>query len=159
MTKDAIEGLVQKVQALPDPIARQTALDLVQAVMDLHTAGLERMLDILSGPEGGENPVEALAADDLVGSILLLHDLHPLDMEARVLRAIARPEFNSRGASVEFITAANGIVRVRIKGGHSLRAAVEAALMEAAPDATDVQIEGGPAASPGFVPLTALMAG
>lgn len=159
MTKDAIEALVQKVQALPDPDARQTALDLVQAVMDLHTEGIERMLEILSGLEAGSASIDALASDDLVGGLLLLHDLHPLDLETRVLRALDRPEFRARGAHVEFISAANGMVRVRVEGGPALRGAVEAALMEAAPDASELQIEGASAAAPGFVPLAALMAG
>ncbi len=126
MTKDAIEALVQKVQALPDPSARQTALDLVQAVMDLHTEGIERMLEILSGLETGSASIDALASDDLVGGLLLLHDLHPLDLETRVLRALDRPEFRTRGANVEFISATNGMVRVRIDGGPALRGAVEA---------------------------------
>ena len=148
MTKDAIEALVQKVQSLPDPNARQTALDLVQAVMDLHTEGLERMLEILSDLEAGGAAIDTLAADDLVGSLLLLHDLHPLDLETRVLRALDRPEFRARGANVELISAANGMVRVRIEGGSALRGAVEATITEAAPDASEIQIEGASAVAP-----------
>jgi hypothetical protein len=159
VTTDAIETLVQKVQALPDPIARQTALDLVQAVMDLHAAGLDRMLELLSSDETSGAPIDALVSDNLVSGLLLLHDLHPLDLETRVGRALERPEFHSRGSSVELLSAGNGIVRVHIDGGHALRGAVEAAIVEAAPDAVDVQIEGGPPAAAGFVPLTALMAG
>jgi len=160
VTRDQIEPLVGKVQALADPKARKTALDLVQAVMDLHTEALERVMEIVADSACGGEVIEALGNDGLVSSLLLLHDLHPLDLETRVVRALDRPEFRSRGASVELITAANGLVRVRLEGGHALRAAVEAAVGEAAPDAAEIQIEGGaPAATPGFVPLAALTAG
>ena len=159
MKKDDIEPLVRKVQALPDPNARRTALDLVQAVMGLHASGIERMLEIVAESRCGDETIEALGNDGLVSSLLLLHDLHPLDLETRVTRALDRPEFRSRGASVELIAVTDGMVRVRIEGGHSLRTAVETALGEAAPDAVEIQIEGGPPAAPGFVPLTALTAG
>ncbi len=152
MTKEAIEALVQKVQALPDSYARQTALDLVQAVMDLHAAGLERMMDVLADLDTGGAAFDAFAADGLVSSLLLLHDLHPLDLETRVTRALDRP-------GVELLSTANGVVRVRVKGGPGLREAVQTALMEAAPDAVDIQVEGGAPVSGGFVPLTALVAG
>ncbi len=159
MKTHAIEGLVQKVQELPDPNARRTALDLVQAVMELHAAGFERIMEILSDPQTGGAPIDALSADGLVSSLLLLHDLHPLDLETRVRRALDRPEFRSRGAVAELISIANGVVRVRVEGGHALRAAVESALLEGAPDANDVVIEGAGGGTADFVPLAALMAG
>jgi hypothetical protein len=144
VTFDRIEKLVQEVQALPDPHARQAALDLVQAVMDLHASGLQRLMEIV-----GET--NALGADPIVSSLLILHDLHPLNLETRVSNALP--------AGVELISAANGIVQVAIKGGRVPRSEVEASIVEAAPDATEIVIEGGDAApGPGFVPLTALMA-
>ena len=40
-----IEELLQNVQELPDPNSRDTALALAQAILDLHSAALERMLE------------------------------------------------------------------------------------------------------------------
>jgi len=157
MTADAIEELANRVHAMPDPEARSAALGLVQAVMDLHASGLNRLMEILSGLEHGEEAIEAMAADANVCGLLLLHDLHPIDIETRVARALDRPEFRSRRARVELISTAGGVVRVHVQGGAALAAAVEATLLEAAPDAVDIRIEGAAQAKNGFVPVEALV--
>jgi hypothetical protein len=153
---DFIEELVERVRALPDPQARNLALDLVQAVMDLHAAGLERIMKVVSETDPAGAMEAALVSDDLVSNILLLHDLHPLELEKRVLHALNRPEFRARGARVELVSANGGIVRLRIEGGPALRTAVENAVSNAAPDAASIVIEGAPAAN--FVPLEQLLA-
>ncbi len=144
MTGEAIEGLVQRVQALPDVNARGAALELVQAVMDLHREGLERIVEML--PDRGA----VVAADPLVSGLLLLHDLHPLDLHTRILQALDRPEFRS----VKLISTDGGEVRIRISGDRGVRPALEAVVGEAAPDAASIVIEG----APDFVPLAELAA-
>ena len=51
---EQIERLVERVSALRDDDARATALDLLQAVMDLHGAGVSRIVEMLgdSGEAG-----------------------------------------------------------------------------------------------------------
>ena len=160
MKNGRIEELVQKVQSLPDPIARQTALELVQAVLELHASALERMTEIIAGSEGGPAIMDALATDPHTSSVLLLHDLHPLDLDTRLARALDNPAFRSRGATVELVSVQEGVIRVRIDGGLGLRQAVEKALWEAAPEAVDLIVEGGPdQVSSNFVPLEALLTG
>lgn len=149
MNTNNIESLVEKVQNFQDPSAREIALELVQEIMDLHAAGLERIMEILSGAEAGGAVVEAMSDDALVSGILLLHDLHPLDMEARVRRAL--------GTKAQLLSTQDGIVLVRIDGGPELKAAVYQAVVEAAPDALSVVIEGGEARG-NFVPVTQLTA-
>ena len=61
------------------------AEELVRLVADLYGSGLERTLSILY--ELGrldDEALAALAADDLVSSLLLVHDLHPYDVATRV---------------------------------------------------------------------------
>ena len=160
MKSERIEELVQKVQSLADPAARETALDLVQAILDLHAGALERMLEIIDGGEGGAAIIDALATDPQASSILLLHDLHPVDFETRVMQALHNPAFRSRGASLELVAIQDGVVRVRIEGGGGLKQAVEKALWEAAPEAVEIHIEGGTEqVSSNFVPLEALLTG
>jgi hypothetical protein len=135
-------------------------LDLVQAVLDLHAGALERMLELIAGAEGGPAIIDALANDPQAGSILLLHDLHPLDVETRVARALDNPAFHSRGASAELISIQDGVIRVRIEGGAGLKQGVQKALWEAAPEAVEVLVEGGvDQVSNNFVPLEALLTG
>ena len=57
--------------------------ELVQCVMSLYGAGLERVLDTV-----GPDAVRRLADDELVGNLLVLHDLHPDDVDTRVQRAL-----------------------------------------------------------------------
>ena len=49
-----IGSLVQELEAIADPAARSRRKELVQLLLDLHGAGLERMLDIVfqSGDPG-----------------------------------------------------------------------------------------------------------
>jgi len=163
-----IEGLVHEIESIADPALRATAKELVRSLMDLHRAGLERALEIVSkAGDAGGRIVHSLGADDLVGSLLVLYDLHPDDFETRVRRGVekGRQLLARRGAGVELLATAEGMVRLQIdKGGHScgstakeLEWTVREALFETAPDATEVIIQGleeQPAA--GFVPLASL---
>jgi len=81
---EQIEGLLRKIESLPDAEARDTTIALVQALMEFHGAGLDRMMEIIaeSGP-GGYSLFDDFAANDLVGSLLLLYGLHPQPIETR----------------------------------------------------------------------------
>ena len=160
MTTERLASLVEKVRGLQDAEARDSALELVQAVMDLHEAGLDRMMEMVSSSETGAGLLDHFADDPAVSSILLLHDLHPLDLEARVRRAVALPSLRGRGASVELLSIREGAVHIRIEGGPAFEAAVRDAITEAAPDASEIVVKtAGAPVSNGFVPLAQLLAG
>ena len=156
-----IDELVRKLEALPDPAARATGVELVQAVLELHAAGMSRMLELV-----GVGSVAALAADDLVSSILALHGLHPDDTGTRVRRAIDKLQrfFDSRGAGITLIGFDEGIVRVRFTGsrpgsGTAAKQIIEDVIYEAAPEIAGLVIDGlEQPRAPGFVPLSALTA-
>ena len=87
-------------------VARERAEELVRLVADLYGAGLERMLDILHDAGRLDDDVlAALAGDELVASLLLVHGLHPYDVHTRVEQALdgVRPYLGSarrrRGAA------------------------------------------------------------
>ncbi|HKP86063.1 MAG TPA: NifU family protein [Blastocatellia bacterium] len=161
-----IEALVRKIEQLADPDARASAVELFKLVMDLHGAGLERMLDIaFEAGDAGRSVIDKFARDDLVGSLLLLYGLHPLDLETRVIEALDRigPSVRSHGGKVELLGINDGVVRLRLEvspGGcgstsQTLKAAVEEAIYDAAPDIAGLEVEGGtqPQFSPGLVQL------
>jgi Fe-S cluster biogenesis protein NfuA len=161
-----IDGLVQEIEAIADPSLRATTKELVQCLMDLHGAGLERILEIVSNAgEAGERIVQSLGTDDLVSSLLVLYDLHPDDFATRAHRGLdkARQRLAKRGGSVDVLSIGEGIVHVRIDaGGHGhghaandMKSIVSQALFETVPDAADIVIEGAEA-QPGFVPLASL---
>jgi Fe-S cluster biogenesis protein NfuA len=148
-----IEALVHKIERLHDADARASALELFQLVMDLHGAGVERMMDIVfEAGEPGRAIIDNLAQDELVGSLLLLYGLHPLDLETRVIQALEkmRPFLRSHGGGVELLAINDGAVRLRLEGGsqgcgssaQTLKLALEEAIYDAAPDITGLEIEG-----------------
>ena len=161
-----IDELVRKVEALPDPFAREAVIELLQAVMELHSEALGRTLEIVSAAGDGASAIEALSADDLVASVLVLHGLHPDDVETRVRRAIdkLRLFFDSRGAGIDLVTLEPDAVRVRFTGarpgaGAAAKQVIEDAIYEAAPEIESLVIEGiEEQRASGFVPLSDLAA-
>lgn len=146
-----VETLVARAERL-DPAARDVARELTQSLLELHGAGLAAVLDTLArGGGGGRAVVDALTRDRLISSLLLLHDLHPHDLPTRVRTALDAigPALADQGGVVELVeVTADGTVRVRVTGkagcGGTLaavRAAVEDAVGDAAPDATAVRVE------------------
>ncbi len=148
---ERVEKLAAKLQSAGDPEIRATALDLVQSVIELHGAALERMIDSISQAPGGEAALDAAVNDEMVASMLLLHGLHPDDIETRVLRGIekVRPYLQSHGGDVELASVRDGIVRLVLRGtcgscpssSLTLKNAVEDALFEAAPDIVEIVAE------------------
>jgi len=160
-----IEELVRRIESLPDPSARRAAVDLVQAVMGLHEAALARMLEVVAAAGNGAATMEAMAADDLISSVLCLHGVHPDDVETRLRRAIDKLHryFDSRGAGIVLLEFNPELVRVRYTGtragsGAAAKQVIEETIYEAAPEIVNLVIEGTEERDPGFVPLANLMA-
>ncbi|CAB3699335.1 MAG TPA: hypothetical protein DCL53_11185 [Thauera sp.] len=84
-----IEALIQVLEGLPDPTAREAAKELLQVVLDLHGKGLARILKLVSETgTAGQTLLDAMAKDDQVRGLLLLHGLPPDDAEVRVRQAL-----------------------------------------------------------------------
>jgi Fe-S cluster biogenesis protein NfuA len=162
----SIEGLIAKIDAAADPNLRSDVRELVQLVMDLHGAGLERMLELIGAAgEAGESIIQKLGRDELVASLLVLYGLHPRDVDARVIQALdkVRPQLRAHDGEVHLLSVQDGVVHLRLEAnGHgcgstaqALKEMVEGALYQAAPDITSLIIEGAEE-KPGFVPLAML---
>jgi Fe-S cluster biogenesis protein NfuA len=148
-----IETLIGQIETFPDPAVRDSAVELVQTIMDLHGAGIERMLDLTwEKGEAGREIIDEFASDDLLRSLLLLHGLHPLDIETRVTQALdkVRPYLNSHKGNVELLGVDDGLVRLRLQGScngcassaMTLKLAIEEAIHEYAPDLAGMEVEG-----------------
>jgi Fe-S cluster biogenesis protein NfuA/nitrite reductase/ring-hydroxylating ferredoxin subunit len=125
--------------------------DVVALVTELYGGGLARILEL-----AGEDDalLRRMADDDLVASLLVLHDLHPLDLEDRVHQAIdsVRPYLGSHGGDVEVLSIDGdaGVVTLRMLGSCdgcasssvTLELAVQRAIEEAAPEITSIAVEG-----------------
>ncbi len=161
----AIEEQARLVEQCADPATRAAALDLVRSVMELHKSALQRILAIVEEKaEDGGGIVEALSRDPLVRSVLVLHDLHPDNVETRVARVLEemQPKLQRHNAAARLVSAADGTVRVFLEASSGcgsnidgLKTSLEQALLDAAPDA-EIVVESNEAANSGFVSLDAL---
>ena len=163
-----IEELVQNIDATADPATRAAAKELVQSVMDLHNAAFERILEIVTKTGGsGTALLRSLAADALIGSLLVLYDLHPEDFATRVRSGIERAQqtLAKRAATIQVLAIADSSIQVKIDtNGHNcgstiaeLQEIVRSTLFEVAPDAAEVIVESPQSSSAsGFVPLDSL---
>ena len=161
---EQIDRLVQRVTAFEDDDARTTSLELLQSMMDLHGAAMERVVELLSeSGEAGRSSLAKLGNDPLICGLLVLYGIHPVALEERVSRAVdkVRPQLQKHGGSVELIEVVDESVRVKIhSSGHgcgssadTLKSTVEQAILEAAPEIVAITVEGTEAAASGFVPL------
>jgi hypothetical protein len=141
-------------------VARERAEQLVRLVADLYGAGLERLLDLMY--EHGaltDGALDALAADDLVASLLLVHGLHPYDTVTRIEQAIAGIP---HADDVRLLGVGDdGVVRLRMTGhgcgSAAVRLAVEEAIEAAAPEVTAIEVD-EPAAAVPVIPVSSLFA-
>jgi Fe-S cluster biogenesis protein NfuA len=164
-----IGELVQELDTIGDPAVRARAKELVQSLLELHGAGLERVLELLFRREGGAQVIDELGRDPLVSSLLILYELHPEELHTRVERKLEQIESKLRraGAVAELIATDNGNVRVQVKidqhacgsTARTVQAMIEDAIYEAAPDLKSIAIDGlEKPSSSGFVALGTLQA-
>jgi Fe-S cluster biogenesis protein NfuA len=144
-----VENLLEEIEEDPRAAAA------VEAVVALYGEALARLL-------AGADPAE----DELVSHLLLVHDLHPVDLETRVRQALegVRPYLGSHGGDVELLGVEEGVARLRLAGTCNgcpsstvtLRNAIEEALLKAAPDLERIDAEGVAEPQPVLVQIGSL---
>src|ERR1700730_8725088 len=147
-----IEQLIQKIDSVADPVLRASAVELVQSLMELHGEGINRLLEIVSEDAAGQAMIDNLGRDELVGGLLMLYGLHPVDFQTRVIEALdkVRPYLKSHGGNVELLGVDEGMVHLQMVGSchgcpssaMTLKLAIEEAIYEAAPDVTEIRVDG-----------------
>jgi hypothetical protein len=84
--------LVEELETMQDPSARETARAVVHGVLALHREGLTRLLEILAHEKALTSVVaRAMDADPLVTSLLELHELAPDRALVSPDRLVRRP--------------------------------------------------------------------
>lgn len=142
---ERIETLLQ-ASAGGGPVARDRAEQLVREVVQLYGAALERTVHLADSAM-----VDEMTRDDLISSLLLVHGLHPHDVETRIRTALdsVRPYLGSHGGDVELIEVTGGVVRLRLLGSCNscpsssvtLESAVQDAVTAAAPETSGIEVE------------------
>ncbi|MGW6548017.1 NifU family protein [Streptomyces massasporeus] len=157
-----LDQALDSLESAPGPTTR-TATEAVALLTEVYGEALARVLD-----RADEQLAERLAEDELLGHLLVLHDIHPEPAERRAARAVERlrPAVQERGGDVEWAGVEGQVARVRLTsggggcgsgcggGGDEVTDAVRAAVLAAAPELTAV--EPLTETAPAFVPLTTL---
>ncbi|KOV93003.1 NifU family protein [Streptomyces sp. NRRL B-3648] len=152
-----LDEVLAGLETVPGP-----ALEAVRLLTEVYGEALARVLDLAEQPLA-----ERLAEDELLGHLLVLHDIHPEPPERRAARAVEklRPAVRERGGDLEWAGVDGRVARVRLStggcgagcgGGGSADPleAVRAAVLAVAPELESVEPvapERRPA--PAFVPL------
>jgi Fe-S cluster biogenesis protein NfuA len=164
---ERVEALIAELRARAGSQAGDVAEELVGCLVELYGAGLASIVAILgTDRDAGPRLLDALAADPLVESLLLVHDLHPLDADARIRRALeqVRPRLGAHADAISYLGIDDrDVVRLRLTAsGHGCGSATPAggqtvaeAVTEAAPEVAGVAVEEVPA--PAELPLLQIM--
>ena len=157
---ERVEALIAALRSQAGPQAAATAEELVSCLVELYGAGLATIIKVV----GEDRPelMDKLVADPLVESLLLLHDLHPLDTSTRVRRAVEEvlPQLGSHAGNVEYLGFDEaGVLRLRLEqsgcSADTVRDLIEKAVTGAAPEAAGVAIElAQPPAEPTLLQIT-----
>ncbi|MGI8517903.1 MAG: NifU family protein [Acidimicrobiia bacterium] len=124
------------------------AEELVGLLMRMYGDGLNRLLDLLEPDD-----IRRLARDQVVAGLLVLHDLHPDDLDLRITGALddVRPYLGSHGGGMEYMGIDDeGVVLLRLQGSCdgcpassvTVKQAVETAILKVAPEVVRVEVEG-----------------
>lgn len=155
MDDRAARELVGRIEAQLED-AGEAASELVASLLELYGEGLARILARVPDPE-------AVAGDEVVGHLLLLHGLHPVPLADRVRGALdeVRPYLESHGGDVELLGVEEGVARLRLQGSCSgcpsstatLKLAIEEAVQKAAPDVERIEADGVAAPEPALLQI------
>lgn len=161
--------LIAELEHIPDSPLKVATGELVHLLMEVHSAGIEQMMEIVfDSSAAGQQTIDKLGNDPIVRSLLLLYSLHPEDLQTRVQKSLdaLRPRLRKLNYGIELLQIEEGgAVRVQMESsGHAcgsttenVRSMVEEGVYEYAPDVTSLAIsglEGQP--SSGFVSLESL---
>src|SRR3989440_8412998 len=144
---ERVEALLSELRSQAGPQVAATAEELVSCLVELYGAGLARITEIVGEDESGPKLMDKLVADPLVESLLLVHDLHPLDTSARVRRAVEEvlPQLGSHAGDVEYLGLdESGVLRLRLEqrgcSAETVRDLIEKAGTGAAPGGGGVAV-------------------
>ena len=159
-----VEELLDGLRSGP-PSAALAAEELVSLLVGLYGGGLAAIVGLIREQgQAGAAVLAAMADDPQVEGLLLLHDLHPLDVDARIQRALdrVRPYLGSHAGGVQYLGVSDGVARLRLEGSCdgcpsstvTVELAIRGAVEDAAPEVTEVVVEGvAPAPEPGLLQI------
>jgi len=146
-----VEELLAQLRSGDDPRVADRAEELVRLLMELYGAGLERVVALVGREPGGGGINRRLAQDELLASLFVLHELHPVPLEDRVAEAL---ESASLSGATFLGLDDEGTAHFELEGGtgcgsHTSQFAIEKAVLAVAPEVVGVAFE-APPPPPGY---------
>lgn len=160
-----VARLLAEAEAACGPSAWPRVEALITSLVELYGEGLGRILEhARTSARSSEELDERLAGDEVVSSLLLLHDLHPVALDRRIERALERlHEEVPHAAPLAVVGVADGVVKLRAtdsKATPPTSHVVARAIEREAPELAGIQVDGAPPArSDGLLPAASLLRG
>ena len=151
---ERIQELIEAIDSLPDLKSRKMMQECIQEILNFYGNGLERILKIISNGNNAaaKDIYNDLVDDSFVNGLLLIHDLHPLDLKTRLYKALdkVKPYMDSHGGNVELISLENGVAKLKLSGScngcpsssSTLELGIKQAIEENCPDLLGLEVEG-----------------
>ena len=151
---DRIEVLLGELRSIASPEVGAKVEEVVGLLVELYGAGLERILEVVNEDADAAAPLLKRFTDDkFIESLLVLHGLHPVDVDTRIEAALdqARPYLGSHAGGVEYLGVDDGgVAHLKLEGScHgcpsstvTVKLTLEQAISEAAPEVIRVEVEG-----------------
>jgi Fe-S cluster biogenesis protein NfuA/nitrite reductase/ring-hydroxylating ferredoxin subunit len=149
-----IEAVLDEIASTADPAVVEKAEELVSLLVELYGGGLERILDAITDDgDAGQEMLRRLAKDELVEALLIVHGLHPVDVDERIHEALesVRPYMGSHSGGVENLGIDDaGVLHLRLEGNCegcpssrvTVQSAIEDAVRKAAPEIAGIDVQG-----------------
>lgn len=150
-----LERLLGQIEQGRGP-GSELALEAVATLTAIYGEALARVVDAV--PEATAD----LAADELVGHLLILHGLSPVPVRDRIVAALRQVQ--PQGGDIRLAALDGGVARVQLasrgcsSAAASLRTAITEVVLAVAPELAGVEVESAPAAAePALIPVEALV--
>lgn len=149
-----IQELIEEIDSLANGDAKELMQECIREILSFYGHGLERILRIISnGSNSASKEIyNNLIDDSFLSGLLLIHDLHPLDLRTRLHLALekVKPYMDSHGGSVEIVSLENGVAKLRLSGSckgcpsssSTLELGIKQAIEEHCPDLVELEVEG-----------------
>jgi Fe-S cluster biogenesis protein NfuA len=145
-----LDEVLERLEQTPGATA-EAGMRAIELLTGIYGEALTRVVERVSAiPE----LASALADDELLGHLFMLHEIHPAPLARRVELALddVRPYVHSHRGEVELVGVEGSIVRIRLSGtcgscsssSTTLDVAVRDAVLAAAAELTDVVAEAAP---------------
>lgn len=137
-----LDELLEKVERFPGP-GGELAVEALRTLAEVYGEALARLVDLADASQD-----DRLAEDELLSHLLVLHDIHPHSLPARLEQALdgVRQYVRSRGGRVELEEIDGETARVRLTGAAcqscsspALERAVTESVLALAPELTGVE--------------------